>query len=318
MVDIRARIVALEQRRNRRLLNRRMRKRDAQNSHSCVNAFKTTKIREYFLSDTLADIYFVFDSGKRIPAHKLILVASNVFKIMFTGLWRSEQEIRITESPAAFIEFLQFFYVSAIKLTVDNVVDVMHLAYRYEVEDCKAACWELLRKTHCAANACMGYQLAARFKQNDMLKKSSQMIVSRTQQVVNSAAFLNSDRTVLEYIMKQNLLLCTEFMLFETVMAWVKHKSTEFTLTRDVIDDQMGDLFFDFRFRSMSLSEFVSLLPMYGHLFTAEEREEITKLITAVPGFVSRHFSNRFRQGSRHLKRLTRARPRYASYSSNE
>lgn len=103
-----------------------------------------------YLSEKYAEFHFIFNStdGKcdRIPVHKVFLSAkSNVFEKMFTGSWSDKWEVEIVDVTAsAFREFLQFIYLSKVKLTMENVSDVIDLGKKYNMNECVIVCGEFI------------------------------------------------------------------------------------------------------------------------------------------------------------------------------
>lgn len=95
------------------------------------NNLPVEAFEKIFVTDT-ADVHFVFhENGKieKIPAHKHLLSAlSTVFKAMFCGNWAETDEVNISDfTTAGFKEFIQFFYKNEVKLTEENVREVLCL-----------------------------------------------------------------------------------------------------------------------------------------------------------------------------------------------
>lgn len=58
-------------------------------------------------------------------------IDSDVFKAMFYGNLKEGDDIRVIEvSDAAFREFLQFFYLSELDLTDENIAAVLYLGHK--------------------------------------------------------------------------------------------------------------------------------------------------------------------------------------------
>ncbi|XP_031628461.1 uncharacterized protein LOC116344170 isoform X2 [Contarinia nasturtii] len=205
-----------------------------------------------YLNEKSADIHFVAKladgKDKRIPAHKLLLTtASDVFAAMFTEFWPEQNEVKIVDAPAAaFEEFLQFFYLSKVKLTMDNIDKVMYLGDKYNISECMNVCTKYLRQNLSYDNLFLAYELAIRFNQNCLKSFCELMIAIDTKAILSSNDFLQYDKEIIGYILKMNTLSCTEAELFDAVMAWV---------------------------------QIASLYPTYGHLYTFAENAEIIQMI---------------------------------------
>lgn len=98
--------------------------------------------RSLYLSEKAADVYLIFESGERIPAHKPLLVAaSEVFDTMFFGSMPEKGDVKMVDVSAdAFKEFLQFFYFNKVPLTIQNIGHVMYLGDKYDVAECMKLC----------------------------------------------------------------------------------------------------------------------------------------------------------------------------------
>lgn len=74
-------------------------------------------------------------SSVRIPPHKILLATdSNVFKAMFYGEMKENGDIRLADvSEAAFKQFLQFFYLNEVELSIELIAEVMYIGHKYNV-----------------------------------------------------------------------------------------------------------------------------------------------------------------------------------------
>lgn len=102
-----------------------------------TNDFSSEMIHKFMMSTT-PNVQFIFENDGetvKIPAHKgLLSVSSPVFDAMFNGELKEKGDVRIVDAtPAAFQEFLQFFYDKKVKLTMSNVADVLNLVHKYDI-----------------------------------------------------------------------------------------------------------------------------------------------------------------------------------------
>lgn len=234
-------------------------------------------LEKLYKDEEMADVYFVFKSGERIPAHKILLSAgSEVFRAMFYGPIKEKGDVQMDEASAAgFVEFLQFFYSNIIKLTMVNIDNVMNYVHKYDVTECFDFCVQFLIKHPTPDNVLQVHGLAVLFEQNVLRSKCEHLISSKTEVVLRLPSFLECDRRAISSILEQDVLSCPETVLFEAVMSWVKAASKQEELTRDIIQKHLGDLFYQIRFRSMTYDQFVDQLPNYDRLFTRDELNEI-------------------------------------------
>lgn len=245
-----------------------------------ANKVLSSATQKHYLNDDFADVHFIFESGERVPAHKVLLSTSDVFQTMFNGSWKDEKDVEIVDASAdAFKEFLQFFYLDDVKLTMANVAEVMKLGNKYNVTECLNACSKMLIAKLTVENFCSTLDLALLFNRDDVKAKCIAKINFGMLNFLKSSSFLQCDKRILDYILTQDSLNCSEGVLFEAVMSWVCAKTKQNHLTEEIIHAELDDLFYKFRFRSMTFKEFAELIPAYGQIFTKNELQEIIQLI---------------------------------------
>lgn len=236
-----------------------------------------------FLDPETADVHFIVgkqdEHCERIPAHKLFLITgSDVFHIMFDGFWKEkdDHEVRIVDATAAaFKVFLQFFYMNEVELSTDTVLDVMNLGKKYCIAHCLDSCVNFLRITLTDENVLWVYEITILFELGDLRQICEKLIGINTGEILKSSSFLQCDKAVVRNILKLDALNCTEIALFKATMCWVEAKNNGIRLNRQAIRKELGILFEEFRFGSMNIEEFITLIPKYGHLFSAEEYQDI-------------------------------------------
>lgn len=254
------------------------------------NEFNMPRLSEIgakmYLDKDSADVKFRVknDVGEfeLIPAHKVILSkASKEFQRMFYGDLKEEGDVTIVDaSAAAFKEFLQCFYFNKVKLTIENVADVMNLSEKYHIQECVQACSELLQRDPTTETVCFVYQLAILFNRSELRGTCERFISKHSKEAFASAGFLACNRNVIAKILNIDAFSCSESFVFKSCMAWVKHVSRQNNLSRHLVQTHFGQLFYQIRYRSMSTSEFSGLLPAFGMLFSGDEYNDILQLIT--------------------------------------
>ncbi|KAG4079069.1 hypothetical protein HA402_001724 [Bradysia odoriphaga] len=264
---------------NERMLNAANIGRDFQNTRTLLEIGK-----KLYLDAVTADVFFVTPtddgSSKRIPAHKALLAAtSDVFHTMFFGQLQEIGDVKVEDTTAAiFEEFLQFFYVETVTLTMDNVAGVIYLGHKYNVIDCFNS----------------GLEVALLYDLADLKKKCEAKISKVTDAVLKSASFLQCDKRALNHILNMDVLSCTEKFLFKACMRWVQHCCTTNILSRDIVRNCLGDAFYDIRFASMKFEELADIVNEFGHLFTGTESKELIQLV-ALPNYKAATFTTKLR-----------------------
>lgn len=112
-----------------------------------------------------------------------------------------------------------------------------------------------------------------------MITKCESVFRDDSTDVSKSDAFLTCDKDVLSHILNKEELSCSETVVFEACISWVKNASEQSELTMDIIREHLGTLFHQLRFRSRTVDEFVPMLESYGHLFSTEEYKDVLQLL---------------------------------------
>lgn len=238
-----------------------------------------------YLDEETADVHFVLiaDNGhvERVPAHKSHLASgSNVFKTMFYGPMRQQDDITIEDATAgALREFLRFFYFSQIRLTMRNVSDLLYLGNKYGVTECFNKCIKFLERSVSIANVCQIYTLAIFYGLERMQNTCKVIIGGNTEVALASEGFLECNHQALGNMLKTNVFRARETVIFEACMNWVKNVSRRQHLTRAVIDEHLGELFYDIPFALMTSNEFIEISQTYKDIFLSDEIKEILQVI---------------------------------------
>lgn len=281
-----------------------------------VQTFKNAVILNtfgLFNNDEWADVTFVIDSTdtKEIPAHKLILAMnSTVFRQMFFGASIQTGNIRIIGASAdAFIEFLQFFYLTEVRLTVKHLVEVMNLANKYDVPICMSACANFLKQfmvdgTH-NSYTLWAYELALFHAQNDLIAQCEGRIQSNPKSIFESSSFKSCQHVILKRILLLNL-RCNELLVFNACMDWAKQACERANVIPDTYNckTMLGDCFQLIRFPTMSHGEFSTALKNHRGLFDIDTLTDIVVHIGSEPSPLPLQVSTQFNT-SRRWKILT-------------
>lgn len=228
-------------------------------------------LEKVYKEKKFADVWFSFGADNDatatdlIPAHKMLLAAeSSVFEAMFYGDLKENNVIRMFDvTKSAFLEFLQFFYLNKVQLTAENITEVLYLGQKYNVTECIDTCNEFLKNSLDNDNVCTVLDHAIMYDDEELMKLCEQRIMINTAEIFQSKDFLECDRRVLEHILKQDFLSYPENFIFIACMAWVRAKSKEEILTKELVNVFFGDLIHEIRFKSMTIGEFCTLYAMY-------------------------------------------------------
>lgn len=239
----------------------------------------------YLNDSTMADVHFTFaspdaDTIQRLPAHRIILAAASpVFHQMFFGDLREENDIIITDaSIESFKEFLQFFYLSDIVLTSDNIFDVYQLAYKYDIPTFVDICNEFLIEYLSIETLPLTLQIAIWFDNKQLLTICERMICDHTSELFKSESFLYCSYQVLHKIVTMSGLSCRESSVLDACMRWAESAcfmDSTMSPTMANLLEKLDDCFHSIRFIAMTFDEFTECIVKYPGMFKANELEEI-------------------------------------------
>lgn len=259
-----------------------------------ANILKNTSvlksIAKLYLKEELADVKFAFKQNgttQTVSAHKLILAsASPVFNTMFFGSLPENDVVDIVDaSLGEFEEFLQFFYLSEVRLTMENTEGVARLADKYDMLDCMNTCATFLESQLTNRNMFWGYQLAISLNNQKLRKFCEDKIVYLAFELFKSQAFLHCDRKVLKNILEMDELACSEFDIFTACMEWAKISCRQNKLSEDSgnLKKQLSDCFYLIRFGQLRSEEIGELMTnkVYAGMFSRDELLEVLCATTA-------------------------------------
>lgn len=249
------------------------------------NKTVSKSISKYYLKSDLADIYFVIvGQGVKVPAHKTILaMASKVFEAMFFGPLKEQEVVKIVDANTdAFKEFLQFFYLPVVTLTMKNIRTVAYLVDKYDMADSFNICAAFLESNITEKNLLWGYQLAISLNMLSLKQLCEKEIQIISSDAFKTEMFLQCDRAVIEQILKLDKLKCSEFDLFNACIEWAKLSCLKNGLdgeNPENVKKQLGDCFYLFRFGTMTMEEIATMISdeLNKGLFNSDELADILR-----------------------------------------
>ena len=226
-----------------------------------------------FNSDMLSDVKFVVPvssgeskSTKVIPAHKFVLaIGSPVFFAMFYGqMAETKDSIELTDCDYdSLLELFRFLYSDEVALSGGNVMQVIYLANKYMVPLLVEKCTEYLRDNLTAANVFSILPYAQKFQDKYLEERCWKVIEIFTEEAVKSDNFVTAERSVVESLVKREVLCVTEVELFKAVDRWATEEGERQGLTLDGETKRrlLGEeIVKGIRFPLMSLAEFATVV----------------------------------------------------------
>lgn len=196
-------------------------------------------------------------------------------------------------SASAFEEYLQFFYLIRIRLTHENIADVLFLAKESLVEEFHDECTKFISETLSIENVCQTYELAKLHDYDDLSLSCERLIKSNLIEVFATNGFLNSNRTTVSQIVQLAGTKCQAKCVFDACILWAKNycAQSEQDANNNVrLRAAFGDSLYVIRFDTMTFEEFMKYYGPFKGLFTEDERDEILQLTGKVTDFQPQWF----------------------------
>ena len=259
----------------------------------CSTISERTKF--IFNNELLSDVKFIVpasninesESRKMIPAHKFVLaIGSPVFCAMFYGkMAESTDSITLPDCEYdSLLEFFRYLYIDEVNLTGSNVMHVLYLAKKYMVPSLVDKCSEYLRDNLEAANVFSILPHAKKFGDKDLEDRCWAVIEKHTEEAVSSEEFVTLEKSLVESLVKREVLNVKEVELFKAVDRWATKEMDRQGITSDseakrrIIGEETLKAI---RFPLMSEKELLSVVPD-SNILTMKEVVELMKHFNGV------------------------------------
>ncbi|XP_037049359.1 BTB/POZ domain-containing protein 6-B-like [Bradysia coprophila] len=240
-----------------------------------------------YLEEETADVHFAFNADGvecKIPAHKYMLaIGSPVFDAMFYGELKEMGNVTITDCTAeSFKEFLQFFYLDHVELTVTNGPEVMYLIHKYGTSECFPICERFLAQNFTMEMVGWILEQTMLFNRIGLRKFVLNRIMNETEEYFQSDAFINCTPELLKMVLELERFNVREHSVFYACIAWSRNAcvTTNADPNMSNLRHHLGDCFHLIQFAAMSRNEISGCISKYGQLFTHEELIEIINITT--------------------------------------
>lgn len=250
----------------------------------------------FFMDESTADVTFECgpenETPVNVPAHRLVLAAcSPVFKTMFYGSLPEKSQIRLTDTTAdGFKEFLQFFYLNRVKLTIENAPEVINLVKKYELNDILDLCSKFICRELAIDpridQLCEGFELAMRFDLPQLKLYCDTEFANNPVEFLESESFLECSPTILKMILQKDELKCYVDLLFRQCLkwarnAWKQRENSDKEPTLPQLREQLDDYIDLIEFSSMDIEEITTLFEEFGNFFSEKDLIGINRILSA-------------------------------------
>ncbi|XP_063415045.1 kelch-like protein 3 isoform X1 [Mytilus trossulus] len=184
-------------------------------------------LNEQRKTNTLCDVIICVED-ERYPCHRNIMAAcSPYFFAMFTGEMREshEREVRIDGiSPDIMEQLIDFAYTADISITQENAQQLLSAANLVQINTIIQACCNFLEGEMDPSN-CLGIHCFAEAHICVELSEKARVYVIEhfTDVAKHEEILLLPKEKLIEFISKDDLYVCSEEIVLDAVLKWVKH-----------------------------------------------------------------------------------------------
>lgn len=224
-----------------------------------------------------------------IHAHRCVLAAlSPKYEAEFYGSLPENGIVHVKDvSPAAFKEFLQFFYTEDVTLSIENIEDVLNLSKQSLNEKLVTECTDFLLEMIALDKLCWCYRLALLHDIKTLTEFCEDHISVNIKKIFQTKDFLSCKRDLLCQILKLDTLNCTEMEVFDACISWaqeickknrIDNKSSIPNVFR--LRAALGDgIIEQIRFCLMTVEEFAAIDKKHSGLLSMQESNEVYQVI---------------------------------------
>jgi len=214
------------------------------NDHSTTTStpFEDLKSLSNFFSELYdqpdySDVILVVN-GTRIPAHRIILSRSPVFKAMLSGKMKDSSPLEVVISDPkihidSFRDLLKFIYTGALDINRKYVLYLLYCSKLYSVSPLQRRCIELAEFTK--EDVLEMFPSVLDLGEDDLLKKCKLIIDQYTNYILTSNGALDINKDILLEIISSSSLQITEVVLFEFVIRWIEYHKASPEMISEII-----------------------------------------------------------------------------------
>lgn len=223
---------------------------------------KQTLEKLYLERNGTGDVTFIVDC-ECIRAHRCVLAAASPkYKAQFYGSNPQTDDITVEDASfSAFSDFLQFFYLEDVSLSMETIEAVLNLAKQSLVDEFVITCANYLIRMLRLDNLCWAYRLALLYEIRSLQEISEHQISVSGKKLFATNDFKQCDREVLAHILRMSTLRCGDIDLLDACMSWAKAACKKKHLDVDNehnLRRELGDEITKIRFGPISVGEFIN------------------------------------------------------------
>jgi len=171
-----------------------------------------------------------------------------------------------------FIERYRFIYCESANVSSDTALPLLYAAKKYLLLDLVEQCQRFLQDNLTSENVSSILDLGLAFDEPELIDRCLDFISEHAFEVFSTDGFLNMSPAALEAVVRLDVLSATELLLYDSCVAWARHRSpTNSPPTDTQIRDALGTIVYGVRFPTMDPVEFTRLV-MRSDVLSQDEK----------------------------------------------
>ena len=184
-------------------------------------------------NESLCDVELMVSSSEnRIVAHRAVLVAASPYfarKLAEASGGVERQEVLVKDvDHEVLLALVRFCYTGVVKVTADNVRELLKAADRLLLVSVVDACAKYLQRNLNPENVLGIAVLAEKYSLMHLLKAANACAKGQFLMVAQGEEFLEqSDDQIAELLKSDDLTVSSEEQVFHAMMNWIRHRPSE-------------------------------------------------------------------------------------------
>ena len=191
-----------------------------------------SKVQDCRLSKHFTDVTLVTEDGQQITAHKLVLSClSPYFQLMFRGSLKESEASEVLMKDVnyeALNGLIDYFYCGTLKITLENVPELLKLADLLLLENTKKYLINYLKQTLNSQNCILYKRLGQLYCEEKLMENSEEFMARNYAKVMESEDFYSlTSQEFLSFLEHYgaSIIVPSEDLILHSIESWISKDS---------------------------------------------------------------------------------------------
>ena len=191
-----------------------------------------SKVQDCRLSKHFTDVTLVTEDGQQITAHKLVLSGlSPYFQLMFRGSLKESEASEVLMKDVnyeALNGLIDYFYCGTLKITLENVPELLKLADLLLLENAKKYLINYLKQTLNSQNCILYKRLGQLYCEEKLMENSEEFMARNYAKVMESEDFYSlTSQEFLSFLEHYgaSIIVPSEDLILHSIESWISKDS---------------------------------------------------------------------------------------------